>query len=206
MIITHHGGQCFKVSFGSTTLAFDPIAKSSKLTAVKFGSDVAFVSMNHENFNGVENVTHGNKQPFVVAGPGEYEIGDVTARGWGIKTTYENVERYNTVYQVRLEEMNMVFLGALSSPEIDPKILGELGDIDILFVPVGGGDVLEVPQAAKLALKLEAKLIIPMHFDKTSLGAFLKEVGAEGVKSVDKLTVKKRDVSAMEGEVAVIQS
>ena len=206
MIITHHGGQCFKVSFGNTTLAFDPIAKSSKLPAVKFGSDVAFVSMNHDNFNGIDNVSHGSKQPFVVAGPGEYEIGDVTARGWGVKTTYDTVERYNTIYQVRLEEMNMVFLGALSAPEIDPKILGELGDIDILFVPVGGGDVLEVPQAAKLALKLEAKLIIPMHFDKNSLGAFLKEAGADTVKPVDKLTIKKRDVSSMEGEVAVIES
>lgn len=206
MIITHHGGQCFKVSFGNTTLAFDPIAKSSKLPAVKFGSDVAFVSMNHENFNGVDNVAHGSKQPFVVAGPGEYEIGDVTARGWGVQTIYDSVERYNTIYQVRLEDMNIVFLGALSSPEIDPKILGELGDIDILFVPVGGGDVLEVPQAAKLSLKLEAKLIIPMHFDKTSLQAFLKESGADGVKPVDKLTIKKKDVSAMEGDVAVIQS
>ncbi len=206
MIITHHGGQCFKVSFGNTTLAFDPIAKSSKLPAVKFGSDVAFVSMNHENFNGVDNVAHGSKQPFVVAGPGEYEIGDVTARGWGVKTIYDKVERYNTIYQVRLEEMNIVFLGALSSPEIDPKILGELGDIDILFLPVGGGDVLEVPQAEKLALKLEARLIIPMHFDTTSLKAFLKEAGADGVKPVDKLTIKKKDVNAMEGEVAVIQS
>jgi len=206
MIITHHGGQCFKVSFGNTTLAFDPIAKASKLPPVKFGSDVAFVSMNHENFNGIDNVGHGSKQPFVVAGPGEYEIGDVTARGWGIKTTYDKVEKYNTIYQVRLEEMNMVFLGALSSPDIDPKILGELGDIDILFVPIGGGDVLEVPQAAKLALKLEAKLIIPMHFDQVSLKAFLKESGEDDVKPVDKLTIKKRDVSVMEGEVVVIQS
>ena len=49
--------------------------------------------------------------------------------------------------------MNIVFLGALSNPEIDPKILGELGDIDILFVPIGGDEVLEVPQASKLATK-----------------------------------------------------
>ena len=206
MVITFHGGQCFKVSFGSTTLAFDPIAKQSKLPATKFGSDVAFVSLNHPNFNGVEQVALGTKQPFVVAGPGEYEVGEVTARGFGVKTVYDKKEHYNTIYQVRLEEMNIIFLGALSAPEIDPKILGELGDIDILFVPVGGGDVLEVPQAAKLALKLEAKLIIPMHYDDTARKAFLKENGAEGVKPIDKLTVKKRDVAAMEGEVVVLSA
>lgn len=204
MIITHHGGQCFKVSFGSTTLAFDPIAKQSKLTPVKFGSDVALVSLNHPNFNGVAQVALGTKQPFVVAGPGEYEIGDVTVRGWGVKTTYENVERFNTIYQVRLEDMNLVFLGALGTTEIDPKILTELGDIDILFVPIGGGDVLDVPAAAKLALKLEAKLIMPMHYDKAALQAFLKESGAEDVKPLDKLTIKKREVSQSEGDVVVL--
>jgi L-ascorbate metabolism protein UlaG (beta-lactamase superfamily) len=192
------------VSFGNTTLAFDPIAKESKLTAVKFGSDVALITLNHPNFNGSSQVALGSKQPFVVAGPGEYEIGEVTARGYGIKTTYDGVERYNTLYQVRLEEMNLVFLGALSNPDIDPKILSELGDIDILFVPIGGGDVLEVPQAAKLAMKLEAKLILPMHYDATSLKAFIKEVGAEDIKSVEKLTVKKRDVAVMEGELVVL--
>ncbi|MFT5850001.1 MAG: L-ascorbate metabolism protein UlaG (beta-lactamase superfamily), partial [Patiriisocius sp.] len=148
MVITHHGGQCFKVSFGDTTLAFDPISKKSKLSAVKFGSDVAFISMNHPDFDGADQVAHGNKQPFVVDGPGEYEIGDVTARGYGVKTTYDKVERFNTIYQVSLEGMNIVFLGALGDPDIDPKILGELGDIDILFVPIGGGDVMEVPQAS----------------------------------------------------------
>lgn len=205
MVITYHGGQCFKVSFGDTTLAFDPISKKSTLSPVKFGSDVAFVSMNHQDFNGTDQVAHGTKQPFIVDGPGEYEVGDVTARGWGVKTTYDKKERFNTIYQVQLENMNMVFLGALGDPEIDPKILGELGDIDILFVPIGGGDVLEVPQASKLATKLEAKCILPMHYDKKALDAFLKEEGGSNGKPQDKLTIKKKDVSAMNTEVVVLK-
>lgn len=207
MVITYHGGQCFKVSFGETTLAFDPVSKQAKgLDTVKFGADVALVSLRHPNFNGVDQVAFGNKEPFVVEGPGEYEIGSVTVRGYGVKTVYDGLERYNTVYQVRLEEMNMVFLGALREPDLDPKILSEFGDIDILFVPIGGGDVLEVPQASKLAVKLEAKLIIPMHYDAIALKTFLKEEGKEGLKPVDKLTIKKKDVSVMEGEVVVLAS
>ncbi len=208
MVITHHGGQCFKVSFGDTTLAFDPISKKSKLSPVKFGSDVAFISMHHPDFDGAEQVAHGNKQPFVVNGPGEYEVGDVTARGFGVKTTYDKKERYNTIYQVHLEGMNLVFLGALGEPDIDPKILGELGNIDILFTPIGGGDVLEVPQASKLAVKLEAKCVIPMHYDKKALDAFLKEEGATNGagKPQDKLTIKKKDVAEMSGEVVVLKA
>ena len=205
MVITYQGGQCFKVSFGDTTLAFDPIAKSSKLSAVKFGADVAFVSLNHPNFNGVENASHGSKEPFVVQGPGEYEIGTVTARGYGVKTKYDGSEHYNTIYQVRLEEMNIVFLGALGDIEIDPKILAELGEIDILFIPIGGGDMLDVPLASKFATKLEARLIIPMHYDNAALASFLKEHGAEGVKPIDKLTIKRKDVILMEGEVVTLK-
>ncbi len=206
MIITHHGGQCFKVSFGDTTLAFDPISKKSKkLSPVKFGADVALISLRHPDFNGADQVAFGNKEPFVIDGPGEYEIGDVTVRGYGIETMYEGTKRFNTIYQVTLEAMNLVFLGALGEPDIDPKILSEFGDIDILFVPIGGGDVLEVPQASKLAVKLEAKCVIPMHYDAAALKAFLKEESAETVKPIDKLTVKKKDVLAMDGDVVVLQ-
>lgn len=205
MIITHHGGQCFKVSFGDTTIAFDPVSKASKnFSPSKFGADVGFISMKHPDFNGVEQIAHGARQPFLVDGPGEYEIGEVKARGFGVPTKYDGEDRFNTIYQVQMEGMNLLFLGALSEAEIDPKILSELGDIDILFVPIGGGDVIDVPQASKLAVKLEARLVIPMHYDKKSLEAFLKEEGIPNQKPEEKLTIKKKDVLAMEGEVVVL--
>lgn len=206
MVISYFGGQCFKVSFGDTTLAFNPISKKSKLEAAKFGSDVAFVSLWHPDFNGVEQVTYNGKEPIVIDGPGEYEMGSVTARGFGVKTTYDKQEAYNTIYQVQMEEMNLVFLGALGDPDVDPKILGEFSDIDILFLPIAGGDILSVPQASKLAVKLGAKLIIPMHYDDSTLKLFLKEEGEDALKSVDKLTIKRKEVSVLDGSIVVIKS
>jgi len=206
MVITHHGGQCFKVSFGDTTLAFDPVSKKSKnFSPVKFGADVALVSVNHPDFNGVDEVTYGTKQPFVISSPGEYEVGDVTVRGYGIETIYDGEKHYNTLYQVTLEGMRLVFLGALSDSAIDPKILSELGDIDVLFVPVGGGDVMDVPAASKLATKLEAHAIIPMHYNKNALTAFLKEEGSQNGKPQDKLTLKRKDLTTMSGEIVVLK-
>ncbi len=204
MVITHHGAQCFKVSFGDTTLAFDPISKKSKLSPVKFGADIAFISLQHPDMNGVDEVTFGTKQPFVISGPGEYEVGEVTARGYGVETMYGGVKKYNTIYQVILEGINMVFLGALGDENIDPQILGELGDIDILFVPIGGGDVLDVPAASKLATKLEARCIIPMNYTDTALKAFLKEEGVDKGETLEKLTVKKKDLAEMESEIVVL--
>ena len=206
MVITYHDGQCFKITHGDITIVFDPIAKESKhFTSVKFGADIALVSMRHPNFNGTKEVTYGNKEPFVIDGPGEYEVGEVTVRGFGVRTEYDGSIRYNTVYQVGVDGMTIVFLGSLANPEqLDTSILGELGTIDVLFTPIGGGDVLEVPQASKLAVKLEANCVIPMHYDATALKAFLEEESAEGVTLVDKITLKKKDVAEMTGSIVVL--
>ena len=205
MVITYHGGQCFRVSFGNITLAFDPITKNTKWPTVKFGADVVFVSMRHPHFNGIEQVTNNSKETFVIDGPGEYEVGEVTAIGYGVPTTYDKTPRFNTIYRFNLEGMSIIFLGALDKSEIDAKILGEIGGGDVLFVPIGGGDVLDAAEASKLVTKLEAKVIIPMHYDNKALQTFLKEEGNQNIKSVDKLTLKKRDTIDSEGQIVVLK-
>ncbi len=59
MIITYHGGEFFKVQFGDTVLAFNPISKDSKLKSSRFGADIALVSLNHPDMNGVESRVFG---------------------------------------------------------------------------------------------------------------------------------------------------
>lgn len=208
MIITHHGGQCFKVQFGDTTLAFDPVSRGSKnLEPVKFGADIVFVSVKDADFNGVEQVTYGEREPFVIDGPGEYEVKKVTALGFATKSTYGGKERNNTVYFVELEGMNLCFLGALGMPNLPQEAREAFDDVDILFVPIGGEGVLTPSEANALAVKLEPHLIIPMHFNgmgsKDSLKLFLKEAGVD-TKPIDKLTVKKKDLEGKEGEIVVL--
>lgn len=207
MIVTYHGGQCFKLVRGDTTIAFDPIAKNgADFPAVRFGADVVFSTLQHPNFMGHEQMHSANRTPFIVTGPGEYEIGEVTARGFGVKTNYQGVERYNTIYYIQFDGMNILFLGALGDPDIGSDILGSIADVDMLFIPVGGGDVLEAPQASKLGVKLEADVVIPMHYDETSLGAFLKEEGIEKPTFQDKLTIKQKDLGTLTSNVVVLKS
>ena len=205
MVITYYGGQYFKVSFGNTILAFNPIAKKTDWPTVKFGADVAFVSMQHPHFNGAEQVISRNRQTFVIDGAGEYEVGEVTATGYGVATNYDKKQRFNTIYKVNLEGMSMVFLGALDKIEIEDEILGAIQGSDILFIPIDGDDVLSATMASKLSNKLEAKLIIPMSSRSKSIKVFLEE-GSQAVKPIDKLTIKKKDVTDMEGQIAVIKS
>ncbi len=212
MVITHHGGQCFRITFGDLTLAFDPISKDSTLKPAKFGADLAFVSLKHPDMNGPEQAALGEREPVVINGPGEYEVSGVFARGYPTDSFYgleKGMERrINTVYILKFEGMKLCFLGALSSPDLPQELKEVADDIDILFLPVGGKGVLDAAEAHKLAVKLEPKLIIPMHWsgvgENDALKHYLSEEGSEGVKPQEKLTVKKKDVELMTGSVVVL--
>jgi L-ascorbate metabolism protein UlaG (beta-lactamase superfamily) len=211
MVITHHGGQCFKVTFGDLTLAFDPISKGGSLPAVRFGADIALVSRNHPDMNGTAEVSYGDRQPFVIAGPGEYEKEGVTVQGFLTKSRYGladgQEDAVNTVYAVKLEGMTLVFLGALGDAALPPEAKEAIDEIDILFVPIGGEGVLDPADASKLATMLEAKVIVPMHWsgmgEEKALDTFLKEEGSTSEK-VDKLTLKKKDIADKAGAIMVI--
>lgn len=210
MIITYYGGEFFKLQTGDTVIAFNPIGKDSTLTSSRFGANVALVSLNHEDFNGTDQLSYGDKVPFVISGPGEYEVGGVFIKGFSTETVYKKEKRINTVYSVTFDNISLCFLGALSDPKsITSETKEGAGDVDILFVPVGGGDVLSPALAHEASLLFDPKIIIPMHFEgegKTSpLGVFLKEAG-NGAETLEKLTIKKKDLEGKEGEIVVLSS
>ena len=137
MVITHHGGQCFKVTFGDTTLLFDPPTKDSKaLTSVKFGADVVLVSKQHPDFNGITTAARAGNEPFAITGPGAYEIKGVVVRGYQTTSGYGGTEGLNTMYVVELEGMTMVFLGALNDATLPADAREVLDEVDVLFVPI----------------------------------------------------------------------
>lgn len=210
MIITYLGGESCKIQFGDITLAFNPMSKDSALKPVRYGSDIVFITANHPDFNGVESVTHGDRSPFVVDGPGEYEVKGVFIKGLPSTTRYgAKTDMINTLYTVSLESMNICFLGAISTPELKSETIEALDEIDVLFVPIGGEGVLQPQQAYKLAVSLEPKIIIPIHYGdigiKDALKTFLKEAG-ENPAPIAKLTLKKKDLDGKSASVVVLDS
>lgn len=212
MVITHHGGQCFKVTFGDLTLVFDPPAKKGSLSPVRFGADIALISRNHPDMNGADEVSSASGSPFVIYGAGEYEHSGVTVQGFLTKSEYGlgkgQLNAVNTAYAVTLEGMTLLHLGALSDPMLSQDAREAIDDIDVLFLPVGGDGVLDAAKAAKLAVTLEPRIVIPMHWsgigEPKALEAYLKEEGGNA-EHVEKLTLKKKDVSDKNGSIIVIE-
>lgn len=209
MIITFEGAEFVKITHGDLTVALNPISKESKLKSSSFGADLCLISVNHPDMNGEETVTRGDKAPLVIKGPGEYEFRDMFIEGFISKTNYDGKERFNTIYYLEIDKMNIAFLGAHGEPDVSNEVKEELGDIDILFVPIGGEGVLDAQEAYKLAVKREPKVIIPIHFgsigEKDALKRFLDEGGVEDVEKLDKLTVKSKDLADKKGEIIVLE-
>ncbi len=208
MIITYLGGESIKVQFGDTTLAFNPVSKDSELKASKFGANIVLSTINHPDMNGIEQVTFGEKKPFAVTSPGEYEIGGIFIKGLRSESNYDKEKRINTVFTVNLEGMNICFLGAIDQTELPKEADEAIDDVDILFVPIGGEGVLDAARAYKIAVAISPKIIIPIHYGeigtKDALKLFLKEAGTNPAPVV-KLTLKKKDLEGKEGEVVVLE-
>jgi len=204
MVITYYGLEFFKIQFGDLTVAINPVSKQSKHKASSFGADVVLVSLNDGDMNGVDTMARGDKEPFIISGPGEYEVSGMSVRGFATQTDYGGKRRINTVYMLTLENMRLCYLGALSHNNLGTKLKEALEDIDVLFVPIGGNDVLGPKEAHQMGVKLESRLVIPMHYDEKALRTFLKEEGEANGKALDKLTLKPKDVAGKEGDIAVL--
>lgn len=207
MILTYHEGFCVRASAGDTTLVFGPVSKKSKnFKPTNFGADVAFLPLAHADANGATEASRGDKEPFVVYGPGEYEVKDITASGYASRSAWDGEKLINTIYSLSFDGLSVLYLGALEGTELPPEII-EMDAPDILILPVCGKGALSPADAAKLAVKLEAKIVIPLAAgDEKALKQFLKEAGEEKVEPVEKLTLKPRDVSGKENEVVVLSS
>jgi len=206
MIITYLGKQFFKVQQGDLVVAFNPISKDSKSSAMasRFGSVIALSTTNHPDYNGFDMVSHGETVPFEIKGPGDYEIKDIFIKGIMTETEISGKKYINTIYSLTIENISLCFLGCVNQGKFNAEVRGQIDSPDILFVPVGNKELLSTSDAYKLAVSLEPKIIIPMDYESSDLKAFLKEGGQEQVKAIEKLTIKAKEIIGREGEIIVL--
>ena len=199
MVISWFGLSSFKISSGDFSLVTDPFSKTVGLSAPRGQTDVAIVSnAAAEAYNNTESLGGA----FVVDGPGEYDIKGITVRGIAasgdVGTIKDGVD-HTTIYAIRMEDIRLGFLGSLKQKQLTDQQLEDLGEVDILFVPVGGKVVCDAEEAVTIVNQLEPRIVIPMHFAQSGLAIslekadqFLKEMGVSAkVAPQDKLTIKK---------------
>ncbi len=211
MIITWYGQSCFKIQSGDLVIVIDPFSKEIGLTPPRFRADIALSTHAHDDHNNLESVAG---DPFIINSPGEYEVKGAYIHG--IKTFHDNengAERgLNTIFLVEVEGIRVLHMGDYGDDaNRDAQFIEEVGEVDILLVPVGGTFTIDGQRAARLTKDIEPRFVIPMHYKIPALKVtladntqFLKEMGVKNAESQEKFTIKKKDITEEEKTEVVV--
>lgn len=216
MQIIWHGHSLFSIittpeKNSQVRIVIDPFDEGIGLRIPKLEADIVLVTHQHHDHN---NVTAVAGNPFLVEGPGEYEIKNIFIQGiLSFHDDSQGKQRgVNTIYTIESEGIKVCHLGDFGQKELTDKQLEQIGDVDILMIPVGGVYTLSAKEAAKIMSQLEPKIIIPMHYaipklkiKLDSLDKFLKVFGIKSLSPINKLSIKKKDILTDEAKIIVFK-
>lgn len=205
MEISWYGLSCFRiVEKGYATVITDPYEPSIGLNFPKIKSEIVTVSHEAHGHNYAEGVTGYQN---LITGPGEYEIGGVFIIG---VATHDDAGERNVHFLFNYGEITVAHLGDMTKVPTQTQI-ESLGAVNVLLLPVGGGNSLHAGQAAEVVSMLEPKIVIPMHYKTPGLDLnlegverFLKEMGLSDVVPVNSLRLTSADLASEETKVVLL--
>jgi len=182
MEITWLGHSCFLIRGKEKTIITDPYHPDFGYRLGKPRADLVTVSHSHPGHSYVEGIADDPKQ---IRSPGEYEIGGTFIKGVAVfhDNKKGNLRGKNTVYVIEMDDTVLCHLGDLGHP-LAPHLIEEIGDVDILFLPVGELSTIPVETAVEIVRQLAPPFVIPMHYKTKS--------STRDLSSVDKFTDKMR--------------
>lgn len=216
MKIIWHGQSCFQiiahgVKENKATIVIDPFSEEIGLKLPKIQADILLVTHQHLDHNNINAVSNS---PFLITGPGEYEIKDIFIQG--IPAFHGNSKEHEleeiTIYTFEAENITLCHLGDLGQKELTDEQLERIGNVDILMIPIGGNFTISAQEALKIMSQIEPKIIIPMHYQipklkikLSGLDKFLKVLGIQSVEHLPKLLIKKKDISEEEAKIIAMK-
>lgn len=211
MQVFWYGLSSFKIISRELVIFTNPFGKTTGLLPPRGNAQIVISSdINNEMYN---NFSSFGGRPFIVAGPGEYDIKAVFIRGIPLEAKSpqdKNPPGRQAIYSINLEGVNLGFLGSLNQKELAEVHVEELNNLDILFIPVGGNGVCDAEAAVNIIAQLEPKMVIPMHYKTAGitlklefLERFLKEMGTRG-EQLDRLTIKKNELGEEKTRLVIL--
>jgi L-ascorbate metabolism protein UlaG (beta-lactamase superfamily) len=197
--ITWLGHSCFRIRGKEATVVANPCPPSTGYNIGKPTADILTISDTDESHKYVKAVAG---KPVIISNPGEYEIHEAFITGISTRRGDPDEPKpdRNLVFIIEMEGLKVCHLGSLGqAPSAEQA--EEMTGVDVLLIPVGGGDTIDGAKAAEIASLLEARVVVPMHF-KTEVSKddleppdrFLKELGATAGEPQPKLSLNRASV------------
>jgi L-ascorbate metabolism protein UlaG (beta-lactamase superfamily) len=208
MRVDWYGQAAFRLSGAEGTVFIDPFGDVSALTSrgMHFDypaiegvdADLLLVTHEHLDHNGVE-VVDGN--PTILrstAGRHESPVGEIVAIASEHDESAGTERGPNTIFVFTLDGVRVAHFGDFGQTSLRDEQAEAVGQVDLLFLPVGDGPTIGAEQAAAIVNRLAPKWVVPMHYRTPRVG-FLETADAflEKLPSVDRLSETGFDTDSL---------
>ena len=161
--IRWHGHSCFEIT-NNVTLVTDPHdGKSIGIPAPTASGDIILVSHDHYDHNKVKSVEKDGSK--VVTDGRKRTILNVQINGYD--SFHDKVlgekRGSNIIFKFISDDITFCHLGDLGHI-LDEKTIQQIGEVDILFIPIGGTYTLDSEEAWKTIHAIQPKITVPMHY------------------------------------------
>lgn len=167
MEVKWYGHAAFLIKGQNVRIITDPYKSGAYGGGISYGpirdsADVVTVSHDHDDHNAVSDLPGS---PQVVKGPGIHQVKGVTFKGIA---TFHDPSRGsqrgpNTVFCFEVDGVKVCHLGDLGHV-LEPDQVKEIGEVDLLLLPVGGYFTIDAQEASRIVQQLRPKKVIPMHY------------------------------------------
>jgi L-ascorbate metabolism protein UlaG (beta-lactamase superfamily) len=208
MQVEWYGHSAFGLTDGATTVFIDPFDDLTTLRqrglrwdypAISgVDADLLLVTHEHGDHNGVSAIGGDPLTLRSTAGTLDSPIGEVVAVAAEHDDAAGTKRGPNTLFAFTMGGRRVAHLGDLGQRALRDEQAQALGRVDVLFVPIGDGPTIGADQAAEVAARLEARVVVPMHY-RTERIDFLEPVDAFAARAphVERLPSSAFDIEAL---------
>jgi len=198
--IRWHGHSCFGIT-NEITLVTDPHdGKSIGIHAPNVTGDIVLVSHDHYDHNSVKSVEKEGSKVITDTRKRNIANGEIK----GIASFHDGCRGEkrgdNIIYKFTMEDITFCHMGDLGH-DLDEETVQKIGDVDILFIPIGGTFTLDAKQAWRIIKKVKPRIAVPMHYKIGGLSLpimgiepFLEESNYEILKVGNEIDIEKEDL------------
>jgi L-ascorbate metabolism protein UlaG (beta-lactamase superfamily) len=198
--IRWHGHSCFEIK-NNITLVTDPHdGKSIGIPAPNVEGDIILVSHDHYDHNSIKSVEKDGSK--IVNEENKRDIFNIPINGF--KTYHDShlgeKRGDNIIFKFTIDGISFCHLGDLGHIP-DEEVIHKIGEVDVLFIPIGGNFTIDSKQAWEIVNLIKPKITIPMHYKIGGLSlpiegidSFLEIIKDEIVKVGNEIEIEKEDL------------
>lgn len=187
MRVDWYGQAAFRCSGAEGTVFIDPFGDTSGMAAhgMKFeypapvgvAADLLLVTHEHMDHNGVESIEGNPTVLRSTAGRLESPVGEVLAIASEHDEAAGTERGPNTIFVFGLDGLRVAHFGDFGQRALRDEQAAAVGQVDLLFLPVGDGPTIGAEQAAAIVERLSPRWVVPMHYRTPRIG-FLETADA----------------------------